>query len=283
MTVLQTIKKCQDKFTTTDQKIAMYVLEDYPHRGIDTLQKLAQKSGVSLPSVTRFVNKLGFAKYSDFYQSLLKELKNTNVSPIDLYDSLQHSTGKDSPINGESLQYFSMKSSNIITRIHALISETQFQKICDKIADPKRKIYVIGGRFSDSIMHILYMELLQIRDGVYHIPTDTNTWSEYILRIKKNDVCIIIDYRRYQQSLADLAQMIKTHKKSHIITITNGQDAHICKYASETLITPIDTETAWDSYVGALTLCHAIAYRVGTRNWDKTKQRIIQWDTYKIS
>lgn len=281
--MLQTIQKCQDRFTTTDQKIATYVLENYPHRGIDTLQNLAQNSGVSLPSVTRFVNKLGFSRYSDFYQSLLKELKNTNISPIDLYDSLQHSMGQECLINGEILYNFALQSNSVITRMSSLISETQFQKICDKIADPKRKVYLIGGRFSDSLMHILYMELLQIRDGIYHIPTDTNTWSEYILRMKKNDVCIIIDYRRYQQSLAKLAKMIKTHKKSYIITITNGQDADICTYASETLITPIDTKTPWDSYGGALTLCHAIAYCVGSRDWDKTKHRITQWDRYKIS
>ncbi len=278
MTVLDEIKKNQDAFTTAEQKIATYILEEYPNRGIDTLQNLSENIGVSLPSISRFVNKIGFSGYSDFYQALLQELKNNNVSPVDLYHSIKDSMGDSMSFRDSANQAIS-----ILSKMTALISENQFERVCDKIADRKRKIYIVGGRISNAIAYLLSMELLQIRNKVYHLPTDSNMWPKYILEMQRQDVCIMIDYRRYQQDLAQLAQKIKTHKKSHIITITNSHNADVCKYATESFITPIDTKTPWDIYCGAIVLTHAIALNVGTRDWDKTSHRINQWDSLNIN
>ena len=49
------------KLTASERKIANAILADYPFTGLQTIQELAERTGVSAPSITRFVSKVGLA------------------------------------------------------------------------------------------------------------------------------------------------------------------------------------------------------------------------------
>ena len=116
---------------------------------------------------------------------------------------------------------------------------------------------------SDTIASYISRHLRQVRVKVYQLPPDPEVWPEYLLRMRPRDILLVVDFRRYQASLAKLAN--KAHRERH---------APVAKIASEVLTVPIDSGTLWDSYTGALALMEAIVTRVAENNWDQTKGRI---------
>ena len=274
MTVRQSIEKIEDALTPTDQKIATYLLEDYPSRGLVSIQDLAHNSNVSFPSVTRFVTKIGYKGYNDFYKNLLAELKDGGTT-------FPQAEPSSSDGDGFLTQYLKGCIQTLNTAMQ-VVSETQFLRVCDKIQDPTRSIYIIGGSFSDALVKIFALELKQIRGKVYHLPTDPEMWPDYVMRMKRKDVFIVVDFLRHQQSLYNLTQMIQKKVNPHIITVTNSQNSPLCPLAREVIITPVDTKTPWDTFCATLALFQAMSYKIGGQDWDEIEKRIDRWYDHRI-
>ena len=274
MTVRQSIEKIENELTPTDQKIAAYLLEDYPSRGLVSIQDLANNSNVSFPSVTRFVTKIGYKGYNDFYKNLLSELKDGGTT-------FPQTETSPSDADGFLTQYLKGCIDTLHTTMK-VVSETQFIRVCEKIKDPTRSIYVIGGSFSDSLVKIFSLELKQIRNKVYHLPSDPEMWPEYVMRMKKKDVFIVVDFYRHQKSLYRLTQMVQKKVNPHIITVTNSQNVPLCALSREVMITPVNTKTPWDTFCATLALFQAISYQIGGQDWDKIEKRIERWYDHRI-
>jgi DNA-binding MurR/RpiR family transcriptional regulator len=148
------------------------------------------------------------------------------------------------------------------------------------LCDPKRRIYLIGGRMSDSIAEFFARHLRQIRKEVFHIPSDQEIWPEYLLRLRPKDVLLIIDFRRYQASLAKLSKLARA-RKAQTIVITDQWISPAAKGASELVSVPIDSGTIWDSYIPAFALVEALLVPLAERDWKATKTRISAWDALR--
>lgn len=269
------IKKIYDELTQAERKLAAAILSDYPFAGLSTIQTLAEKTKVSAPSITRFVHKLGCQGYQEFQRQLISELKEGQRSPVDLHQS-------QTPPQGEFLGEFLDRTVKVVASTSDGITEEQFQRVCKLLGDEKRAIYVVGGRFSDLIAQFLSRHLRPIRRYVYHLPADPESWPEYILRMRSRDLFVIYDFRRYQKALEELAETAVRARGVNVLTITDKWISPVARHASEVLAIPIDNETIWDSYAGALALTEAMIARLGEENWDRTRSRFEAWDAVRL-
>jgi DNA-binding MurR/RpiR family transcriptional regulator len=273
MEVRQQIEELADQLTPTERKLTSVLLADYPFAGLEPIQDLSQRAHISAPSISRFVNKLGCAGFQEFQQRLVQELKHGSKSPIDLK--------ADSVIdhNAPLVSYM-----NRIEKLNAglieCVTPAQFSRICDLLCDPKRRIFMIGGRMSDSIADFFVKHLRQIRKDVFHIPSSQEFWPEYLLRMRPKDVVLMIDFRRYQLNLATLAQRVQS-RKAHTIFITDKWISPASKGAGELVSIPIESGTLWDSYLPAFALVEALLVPLAERDWDATKTRIAEWDNLR--
>ena len=201
---------------------------------------------------------------------LLAELKDGDRSPVQL-----HSTNRK--VEGGYLADFLSRAARQMESANEAVTEAQFQRICALLSDPKRSIYTIGGRISDSIAQHLSFHLRQARKDVFHLPRDPESWPEYVLRLKPGDVFYLVDFRRYQSNLTDLARMVAM-QKAQVVLMTDKWLSPATAHASEVLAVPIETGTVWDSYSAALAVTEALVTRVGEDNWDATRARIEAWD-----
>lgn len=270
MQVRQKMEQMADQLTPAERQLSTVLLADYPFAGLEPIQDLSQKARISAPSISRFVNKLGYSGFQEFQQKLVRELKQGQASPIDLRDG---STIDQNALLASYMQRIEGLNAELVNRV----SPAQFDRICDLLADPKRKIYMIGGRMSDSIAGFFARHLRQIRKEVYHIPSDQEQWPEYLLRLRARDIVLIIDFRRYQASLERLSERARD-RKAQTIVITDQWISPCAKGASELVAVPIGSGTLWDSYVPAFALIEALLIPLAERDWDATKARIAAWD-----
>jgi len=275
MQVRERIEQLSDELTSTERKLCTALLLDYPFAGLEPIQELAKAANTSPPSISRFVTKLGFHGFQEFQRQLITELKEGQRSPVELQEA-------SAPIHGAFLESFLDRVGAVLKDATKAVSEVQFERVCELLADEKRNIYIIGGRMSDTLALHLSRHLRQIRSKVFHVPPDPEVWPEYLLRMRSRDVLFIVDFRRYQASLSTLAKKITEARNVQVVLMTDQWLSPISGQASEVLAVPIDSGTLWDSYTGALALLEALLARIAEENWDQTKTRIKEWDSVRL-
>lgn len=273
MTIRSLIQDLSPQLTQCERKLATVLLSDYPYAGLASIQELAERADVSPPSISRFVAKIGLPGYAHMQRRLIAEMKEGDRSPVELHSTSQR-------IEGGYLSGFLSRTAQQMKSADAAITEGQFARICALLADPKHNIYALGGRISDTIAIHMSFHLRQIRQGVYHLPRDPESWPEYLLRMKPGDVFFLVDFRRYETNLVRLAQHVAA-RKVKVVLMTDKWMSPATRHATDVLAIPIDTATIWDSYSAALAVAEALVTRLGEENWDQTRNRIEAWDAMR--
>jgi len=276
MTVRETIRRETAKLTASERKIANAVLADYPFGALQTIQELAEKTGVSAPSITRFVSKIGFAGYQEFQRQLIGELREGSRSPLDL-------KATEKLGDGDFVADYARRAAALLSDMAGAVSQQQFDRIVELLSDPGRAVFLLGGRISDSIARLLSQHLRQIRPRIHHLPPAQEDWPDQVLSMRKQDVVILFDFRRYQPDLARLAERISLMRHPSIVLITDKWLSPIARHADHVVALPIENDTAWDTAICAVAFIEAVIVKVSQADWPATRGRIETWDTLRLS
>lgn len=273
--IRERLQELLDDLTPSERQVATVILADYPFAGLEPIAELSRRAGVSAPSVSRFVTKLGFQGLIEFQQTLLGELKESHRSPIDLHGSLENSVSKP-------LDTYLQNLASLQTQMSGLVTSAQFDRLCTLLGDPRRQVFMLGGRMSDSIASFFARHLRQIRGGVFHMAADEESWPDSLLQMRPRDVLLLIDFRRYQPNLERLAQLAKS-RRAQTIVVTDIWLSPASRGATEIVAVPVDSGTMWDSYVPAFALFEALLLPLAERDWAGTRERIGAWDKLRGS
>lgn len=277
MRIRALIKERADQLTTSERRVANAILADYPFAGLVSIVELAAHTHVSAPSITRFVHKLGCAGYQEFQRELIDELKEMSSSPIDLKQSEQALADEGFPA-----EYFSRIAGRLDDFAKA-VQTSELETICTLLGDQSRTVYLLGGRISDSLARFFHIHLSQLRPRTFHLPTDVEVLPDAILRMRRQDVVMILDFRRYQPNLAKIAEMIAGRAQSQIVLITDKWISPVSRHSAHVIPIPVETGTAWDTYVAAFALLEAMVVRISDQDWKTVRHRIEAWDDIRFT
>jgi len=257
-----------DALTRTERQLADVILENYPVSGLGSITTLAQKSGVSTPSVARLVQKLGFNGFPEFQAQLRKELEATLSGPIAKHEKWARSAPDEHILN----QFTDAVMGNIKKSL-AQIDPAVFNTACKLLADENRSVYVVGGRITRALADYFFLHMQVIRPDVTLIQSISNAWPHYLLNVKKGDVIVIFDVRRYENSTLKLAEMAAA-KGVGIILLTDQWISPIGKFTELILASRIIVPSAWDSSVVPMLLLETILAEVQGLIWPQTRRRM---------
>src|SRR6185369_7149559 len=85
--VTERVRRSLGELSRSERKVARALLSGPPTIGLESVSQLAARAGVSGPTVSRFVSRLGFDNYAAFQQALLEDLSARVLTPIDVYRS----------------------------------------------------------------------------------------------------------------------------------------------------------------------------------------------------
>ena len=273
MTVRELLNQQIALLTTSERKIAGVLLADYPYAGLLPIQELASSAHVSPASATRFVSKLGFAGYQEFQRRLIGELQKRELSPREL-----KLTEVPPPEGAPFFHDYAHRMSRTLAALIEAVPEGQVEMVAALLADPARQVFLRGGRVTDTLARLLSVHLRQIRDRVHHLPDDPEAWPDALLRMRKQDVVVLFDVRRYDPRLARLAEQIARERQSIIVLMSDTWLSPIAAQATHAFPLPIDLGTAWDTHVSLVTLVEALIVRVSEADWSATSRRLNSWD-----
>lgn len=268
LTISDRIQNQLDNLTRAERQLAHSILENYPASGLGPLSTLAKGAEVSVPTVARMVQKLGFNGYPEFQAELREELKAKVQNPI-----AKHDTWAESAPSEHLLNRFTDAVIDNIRHTLGQITPMDFDAACKMSADTNQHLYIVGGRMTHTLAEYLFLHMQVIRSRITHIQSTSNAWPHYLLDVKADDVFIVFDMRRYENNTLKLAEM--AHEKgAKLILFTDQWRSPINQFADISFSSRIVVPSAWDSAVTPLLLLETMISTIQNLTWGNTKDRI---------
>ena len=267
-TVAERLQEAFDRMTRAERQLASVLRENYPVSGLGSITALAQSANVSTPTVVRMVRKLGFAGFPEFQADLKQELEAKITNPIAKHDSWAENVP-----HAHILNRFTGAVIDNIQQTLGQVDPEEFDRACSLLADPKRRIFVLGGRISRALADYFFMHLQMIRSGVQAIDSTANAWPHCLLDMKAGDVLVLIDVRRYENSTIKLAELAR-ERGVKVVLLTDQWCSPVSKLAEVYFSSKIEVPSAWDSLTVILLLIETMIADIQRRTWTKTRKRI---------
>lgn len=269
-TVAEDIRSSLDRLTPTERRSAVALLGDYPVAGLETVARFAERAKVSGPTILRLIAKLGYRSYPDFQRALREELQIRVASPL---TKVARTRGARDGAGGNFLDGFSRAMCANIEASLRDVPRREFDAAVRLLADPRRPIYLLGGRFTGALAMQLYLYLREMRPRVRLIQGQTAIWFEYLLDMGRRDVLVVFDIRRYQDDVIQFAEKA-ARQGAKVVLFTDPWLSPIVSVARHVFSLQTTAPSNWDSLSAMTALIEAIVASVNNRNWKHVKPRI---------
>ncbi|HEY2437196.1 MAG TPA: MurR/RpiR family transcriptional regulator, partial [Solirubrobacteraceae bacterium] len=232
-----------------ERRLARVLLASYPIAGLESVARFAERAGVSPPTVTRFITKLGFRGYPEFQEKLRHEVQARLSSPLARY---RDEPKRDSAIN-DALEI----SSHNLKATLELLSDRDLKEAVHLLADVRRRVMVLGGRVSAPLARYLAGQLHLLRPGIGLVDSERSAPAQQLIDMRKTDVLVVFDYRRYQPDTIDSAR-VAAARGCDVILFTDPWLSPASAFARQVLVTSVETVGPFDSLVGAMAVVEAV-------------------------
>lgn len=253
--------------SAAERKVARTFLCAYPIAGLKPLAHLADRAGVSSPTVMRFVNRLGFDGYPEFQQALHHEIQEQLTSSLLQYD--QRPMSSEDEMLSSSLAIFKDE----LDRTFHGVPPSEFRAVVELLANPRYQVFCAGGRFSQILAFYLFAHLNMMRPGCRHVAAGpTSGWDE-LIDVDRRTVLVAFDYRRYQNATIEYAQRA-SERGARIILFTDPWMSPISAVARHVLASTLAAPSPFDSLVPAMAMVEAVVAGLSLHYGQDVKPRI---------
>lgn len=263
------IKEASASFTSTEKKIAEYILNNKEEAVLESAQVLAEKSDTSPAAWIRFAKRLGYQGLTALKVDLAKDEDESD----DLYNVLiDQNDSIESMI--KKAQQISMR---ITTQTYKLLNVQILKKAIQTLLD-SHNIYLFGLGGSSIVCKDFMHKLSRINCSViYH--EDPHVLLARVAHIQSNDVLIAVSYSG-ETDFVNTAVRYAKKLKAPVIAITQyNVKSTLAKQADICLYTPVEEKElrlgSISSRNAALVLTDLLYYGVAKENIEKTKEYLV--------
>jgi len=277
LSIAETIRQSLTRLTPTERRPALALLANYPVPGLEPVAQFARRSGVSGPTILRLVAKLGFPSYPEFQKALRDELELRLQTP--LAKAARPDRRSPAPARDFIASYGRAMIANV-ERSLAEVPRPAFEAAVELLADRRRRVLLIGGRFTGSVALQFYLHLRELRPRVQLVSGQTATWVEHLLDIGRQDLLVVYDIRRYQEDVVRFARQAAALGAS-VILFTDQWLSPIAAIARHVFALRTSMPSSWESFAALSALTEAMVVRIHERRWGEAKQRMERLETMR--
>lgn len=258
----------RDDLTRKERVIARVLSADYPAAGLATVAALAERAEASIPTVLRFVAKLGFENYAAFQAALIRDIADRFNSPLAQMPRIATIRPPD------TVYQATMKTlAAALTQAAEDYDAAAFEGILDMLGDERQAIHCLGGRFSCTVAERLALHLAQVRPNVHFVQPNTLALLDQLVDFGPHATLVVFDYRRYQREIIDFARRARA-ARARIVLFTDRWLSPIATLAEHVLVSPVESPSPFDSWVPAFAQTEAIIAALVRRAPDRVRKRL---------
>jgi DNA-binding MurR/RpiR family transcriptional regulator len=266
--VAELVRGRLNSLSPAERKLARVLLASYPIAGLESVARFAERAQVSPPTVTRFITKLGFSGYPEFQETLRHEVQARLSSPLARYRDDQPERGTESVLSDA----LDVAADNLKATLEVM-SHRDVNEAVEIIADVRRRVMVLGGRVSAPLARYLAAQLHLLRPGIGLVDSERSAPAQQLIDMRKNDVLIVFDYRRYQSDTIESAR-VASAQGCNVILFTDPWLSPASAFARQVIVTSVDMVGPFDSLVGAMAIVEGVVAAVLSRLGPRAQSRM---------
>jgi DNA-binding MurR/RpiR family transcriptional regulator len=266
------IGRLEEDLKPQQKKLADYFLSHLRELPFQTTSEISMETGVSEPTVIRFVRLLGYKGFVDFRDQLQsKFLKDFGPS-----ERFQKVTGFTKNIEDIANSMLKMETHNL-RETRKGMDLGQIEKIVRAII-AARTNYIIGLRTSSGAAYVLGRILSHILPNVSTILDGDVRMYENLRTVGKQDVLITISYPRYLKNTVEGLQFASL-RKATTIAITDSKLSPTAQMSTYNIIAPSNSQTLANSYTGCFFVINFLTAAIIKRHsGEKMKAVLREWE-----
>jgi DNA-binding MurR/RpiR family transcriptional regulator len=272
-TVAELVRGGRGQLTPAELRVAQTLLADYPAAGLQSVAALADRAGVSGPTVVRLVAKLGFAGFAELQSRLRAELSARNAGPVQRYPTTD-GTRQASPL----LRRFERSVSAAVSESLVGIDAVEFDAAVGLLIDPHRPVRITGGRVSS--VHALYLarSLALLRSDVRFVEGERAVRAATLLDIGPNSVVVVFDYRRYDDEVIEFGRGAAA-AGAGVVLLTDTYLSPLAASATVLLTSSVEGPAPFITLTPALAIVEALVLGAVERSGSPLRRRLERFDT----
>ena len=249
--VFERIRERYGSFSKQQKAIADHILEVGLEVAFLSCNQLAQASGTSPATVVRFTQSLGYARYTDFVDELHGLLVEGHRPMSKLSESLSANEGRGVTLENSSA--FDIQS------VLDLAEFQQEQPLTDsvKLLIEAKRVFVTGARSAYSLAYYAGFLLREMAHNVQYFPSGAEDAFERMETAGREDVLLVVSFRRYARSSYRLARFA-AERNVRVIALTDAPTSPLRSYADVVLYGP--STAPFYSYVAPMTVLNALIW-----------------------
>ena len=264
----EVVRQKLDSLSPAERRLARVLLASYPIAGLESVARFAERAGVSPPTVTRFITKLGFRGYPEFQENLRREVQSRLSSPLARYREEPEGAGSDSVLS----KTLALAAHNVDTT-RRLLAGRDFDEAVEVLADVRRRVMIVGGRVSAPLARYLAAQMHLLRPGTTFVDVERGAPAQQLIDMRKTDALVVFDYRRYQPDTIECARLA-AGRGCDVVLFTDQWLSPASAFARQVLVTSVETIGPFDSLVGAMAVLEGVVAAVLRKLGPKAEARM---------
>ncbi|MGW2238769.1 MurR/RpiR family transcriptional regulator, partial [Streptomyces sp. NPDC001759] len=137
------------------------------------------------------------------------------------------------------------------------VSPHEFETAAELLSDARRRVHLVGGRFTHLLARYLGLHLMQVRDQVAFLPDRDVERTSSLTQLARRDVMVIFDYRRYETEMTVIAELVR-ERGGKVVVFTDPWLSPAAAHADVVLINQVASSSPYDSLTPTLALIETL-------------------------
>ena len=245
-------------FSRVQKHLANFLIDNWTEIPLLSIEKISEKSGVSMASIIRFTRKLSCQGFFDFKKQVKSEHMKNIANPVERFFSIPGEVrGKKSLIKA------ARQDVKNINRLLATMSEETFLHLVDLI-DKANMVFTFGIGISSIFSGLITYTFNQIQKKTSNLDEGNTPVEEKICQIEKDDVILFSSFFPYSKCTLEFAKLAYERGLT-IVLITDNEYSPLSRYVSLTVKVPRENILFTTSISALTVLLNAIATEIALK------------------
>lgn len=265
----QLVTRHYGTLTPSEMRIADRILEDGEIVASYTATELADEAGVSKPTVTRFVHKLGLESFREFRLLARAGRPIEPGSPVDLLRRELSVTAGDL---GVLINETSASDARNLVATYEGLDLAEVERVVDLLVGA-REVMFVDFRKNHPLAAYAATLLNSLRPQVRSLPERGTSPADGFLDLAVSDVVVMFPFRRAQQDHLRTSEAV-IDRGATLVTIGDRYPNPAAQLAAVHLCTVTDGPGVFDSLTAAMSVIGMLATAVANRLGDEAQERL---------
>ena len=268
LSIAESIRQGLARLTPTERKPAMALLANYPVPGLETVAQFARRAGVAA--------RRSCAWWPNWASPAIPASSRHCATNSSFASSRRSPRCRRAREPRPDPDFLNQYGRAIIANIERSLNEvprSEFKGTLDLLGDRRRRIFLVGGRFTASLALQFYLHLRELRPQVHLVSGQTATWVEHLLDFGRKDVLIAFDIRRYQDDVVRFSQEAAA-LGAEIVLFTDHWLSPIAAVARHVFALRTSLPSSWESFASLSALTEVMVARLQEQSRGEAERRM---------